>query len=93
MLLAAYLRSVETLQGAGVRALKLHKQSLNLNPVAESFVRNITRECPNKMILFGERHVRHVITEHVEHYLTERTHLGLGNVRITVSRKLRPSCR
>ncbi len=73
----------ETLGAAGVRALKLPKQSPNLNPVAESFVRNIKRECLNKMILFGEKHVRHVIQQYVEHYLTERPHSGLGNVRIT----------
>ena len=75
----------QTLRSAGVRALKLPKQSPNLNPVAESFVRNIKRECLNKMILFGERHVRHVISEHIDHYLTERPHRGLGNVRITDS--------
>ena len=72
----------QTLRAAGVRALKLPKQSPNLNSVAESFVRNITRECLNKMILFGEKHVRYVIEHYVEHYLTERPHQGLGNVRI-----------
>ncbi len=51
--------------------------------MAESFVRNIKREYLDRMILFGERHVRHVIGEHVKHYLTERPHRGPGNVRIT----------
>ena len=31
------------------------------------------------MILFGERHVRHVIEEYAEHYNVERTHQGLDN--------------
>ena len=57
----------QTLRAAGVRALKLPKQSPNLNSVAESFVRSITRECLNKMILFGEKHVRYVIEDYVAH--------------------------
>ena len=73
----------ETLGAAGVRALKLPKRSPNLNPVAESFVRNIKRECLDRMILFGERHVRHVISQYVAHYLLERPHRGVGNVPIT----------
>jgi transposase InsO family protein len=58
----------ETLQAAGVRPLKLPKQSPDLNSVAESFVRNITRECLNRMIFFGEKHVRYVVSSYVEHY-------------------------
>jgi hypothetical protein len=27
----------------------------------------------------GERHLRHVISEYVEHFHTERNHQGLGN--------------
>jgi len=34
------------------------------------------------MILFGERHIRYVIGEYVKHYLAERPHQGLGNVRV-----------
>ena len=73
----------QTLKAAGVRALKLPKRSPNLNSVAESFVRNIKRECLSKMVFFGERQLRHVIGQYVEHYLTERPHRGLDNRRIT----------
>ena len=66
-----------TLKAAGVRCLRMPKQSPNLNGYAESFVRNIKRECLNRMILFGEHHVRHVIDQYVEHYNTERPHKGL----------------
>ena len=72
----------EILGAGGVRALKLPKQSPNLNPVAESFVRNIKRECLDRMILFGERHLRYVVSEYISHYHEERPHRGLGNVRI-----------
>jgi len=59
------------------------KQSPNLNAYAESWVRTIKRECLDKMILFGESHLRHVIEEYVEHYNTERPHQGIGNRLIT----------
>jgi len=72
----------QTLRAGGVRALKLPKRSPDLNAYAESWVRAIKAEVLNKMILFGERHVRYVIENYVEHYLTERPHQGLGNVRI-----------
>jgi len=73
----------QTLQAGGVRCLKMPKQSPNLNAYAESFVRTIKRECLHRMILFGERHVRHVIDQYVEHYNTERPHQGIGNRLIT----------
>ncbi len=70
-------RFQETLKAAGVRCLKLPKQSPNLNSFAESFVRTIKRECLDKMVLFGERNVRHVIEQYMEHYNQERPHKGL----------------
>jgi len=54
-----------------------------LNPVAESFVRNMKSECLDRMILFGEKHLRYVVGQYVEHYLTERPHRGVVNVRLT----------
>ena len=55
------------------------KQSPNLNPHAERFVWSIKHECLNKMILFGERHVRYVIEQYTEHYNRERSHQGIDN--------------
>ncbi len=72
-----------TLQSVGVRCLKMPKRSPNLNAYSESFVRTIKRECLDKMILFGEKHVRHVVNEFIDHYNKERPHQGLGNRLIT----------
>jgi transposase InsO family protein len=66
-----------TLKAVGVRCLKMPKHSPNLNSYAESFVRTIKREALDRMVLFGERSVRHVIEQYVEHYLGERPHKGL----------------
>jgi hypothetical protein len=35
--------------------------------------------CLNRVIPFGERHLRRTITEFIEHYHGERNHQGLGN--------------
>ena len=51
----------------------------NANAYAERFVRSIKHECLNRVILFGERHLRRSIAEFVEHYHCERNHQGLGN--------------
>ncbi|KPK50433.1 MAG: hypothetical protein AMK72_02310 [Planctomycetes bacterium SM23_25] len=71
-----------TLKAAGLRALKLPKRSPDLNAYAESYVRGAKRECLDKMILFGEAHVRYVVERHAAHYNNERPHQGLGNRRI-----------
>ena len=69
----------DTLKAAGVHCLKVPRWSPNLNAHCEAWVRAIKSECLNKMILFGEAHVRHVMSEYVGHYLTERPHRVLGH--------------
>ena len=68
----------ETLRAAGVRSLKLPKMAPNLNPYSERYVLSIKSECLDKMILFGEKHLRHVVEQYNEHYLRERPHRVLG---------------
>jgi len=68
----------QTLQAAGVRALKLPKRAPNLNPYAERYVLSIKSECLNKMIIFGEKHLRYVVEQYNQYYLRERPHRVLG---------------
>ena len=68
----------QTLRAAGVRALKLPKMAPNLNPYSERYVLSIKSECLDKMILFGEKNVRFVVSQYMEHYLRERPHRSLG---------------
>jgi transposase InsO family protein len=67
----------ETLRVAGVRCLKMPRWSPNLNSFSESCVRTARRECLDRIILLGEKHVRFVISSFEEHYNTERPHKGL----------------
>lgn len=45
-------------------------------------MRSIKEECLNRVIQFGERHLRRTIAEFVEHYHRERNHQGLENALI-----------
>lgn len=49
------------------------------NAYAERFVRSIKEECLSRVVPLGERHLRWLVTEYVEHYRLERNHQGLGN--------------
>ncbi len=69
----------ETLAAAGVRCIKLPPKSPNLNAYAERWVKSIKSECLDRMIFFGEKHLRYVVDEYVEHYHAERNHQGIGN--------------
>jgi transposase InsO family protein len=73
----------KTMRKGGVRTLKMPKQSPNLNAHSERFVQTIKNECLDKMIFFGEKHLRHVVEEFVVHYHEERPHQGLGNRPLT----------
>jgi len=63
-----------------VQLLRLPSRSPNLNAYAERFVRSIKHECLRHIVPLGERHLRAVLRDFVEHYHAERNHQGLGNV-------------
>jgi putative transposase len=65
---------------AGITLVRLPPRSPNLNAFAERFVRSIKQECLRHIIPLGERHLRIVVGEFIEHYHTERNHQGLGNL-------------
>ena len=69
----------ERLSEAGIRVVQTPFQAPNANAYAERFVRSIKHECLNRVIPFGERHLRRTIAEFVAHYHRERNHQGLGN--------------
>jgi putative transposase len=69
----------ELLRAGGVRSVRLPSRSPNLNAYAERFVGSIRRECLSRVIPLGERHLRVLVAEYVEHYNLERNHQGIGN--------------
>ncbi len=51
-----------------------------MNSYAESWVGTIKRECLNHFIVFGERHLRYLISEYVKHYNEYRPHSAMNNM-------------
>lgn len=68
-----------TLAEAGVHVVRLPARSPNLNAFAERFVLSVKSECLDHVIPLGERNLRHLLGEYVEHYHCERNHQGLAN--------------
>jgi len=51
-----------------------------LNSFAERWVGSVKEECLSKLILFGERSLRHALKEYVTHHRHERNHQGKDNL-------------
>jgi len=77
------------LQATGIEPVKLPPMSPNLNAFAERFVKSIKSECLDRMILFGEKSLRHVIKGYLAHYHAERNHQGIDNVILCPDDRLR----
>jgi transposase InsO family protein len=69
------------LASVGIQAVKIPPRSPRANAHAERFVLTARTEVTDRMLIFGERHLRTVLTEYEAHYNGRRTHR---------SRQLRP---
>lgn len=65
------------LRDSGVKPVPLPSRSPNLNSHAERFVLSIRREALDRIVLLGERHLRHVVGAFAAHDRAERHHQGL----------------
>lgn len=73
---AKYTRAFDDMiESVGIEVIKLPRHSPNLNAFAERWVKSIKTECPDRLILFGERSLRYTIRS----YLAQRPHQGLDN--------------
>jgi hypothetical protein len=70
---------IKTLKAGGVKPIKSMPMAPNFSPFVERFIRSIKSECLDRMLIFGEAHLRYCISEFVTHYHAERAHQGLGN--------------
>ncbi|WP_437231088.1 integrase core domain-containing protein [Planctomicrobium sp. SH661] len=70
----------DTLKANVLRTNRLPKTSLNLNGRCEKFVGTIKSECLSKFIIFGKRHLDHLITEFSDYYNRHRSHMCRGHL-------------
>lgn len=62
----------------GVEIVKTSPQVPRMNAFAERFVRTVRAECTDRMLIAGDRHLRTVLEQFVEHYNAGRSHQGDG---------------
>jgi putative transposase len=75
---SVYTKQVRQIfRDGGVRCIRTTPACPNMSPYIERFIRSIKHECLNKMIILGEKHLRHCVETYCEFYNTSRPHAGL----------------
>ena len=67
----------ERMKAMGIRDRPISPRSPWQNPYAERLIGSIRRDCLDHVIVFGERHLRHVLKLYQRYYNESRTHLSL----------------
>jgi putative transposase len=65
------------LADAGIEVVKIPPRCPRANCFAERFVLTVRTELTDRMLIFGERHLRSVLTTYAAHYNTQRPHRAL----------------
>jgi transposase InsO family protein len=68
---------VRRLRAMGIRDRPVAPRSPWQNGVAERLIGSIRRDCLDHVVVFGERHLRHVLNSYQQYYNETRTHLSL----------------
>ena len=66
------------LQAMGIRDRPTAARSPWQNGYAERLIGSIRRECFDYVVVFGERHLRHLLGSYQRYYNEARTHLSLN---------------
>jgi putative transposase len=65
------------LADAAIEVVKIPPRCPRANCFAERFVLTVRTELTDRVLIFGERHLRRVLDEHAAHYNTRRPHRAL----------------
>ena len=63
---------------AGIQIIKTPVQAPRANAICERWVASARRECTDRILIAGRRHLHHVLGEYVDHYNTHRPHRTLS---------------
>src|SRR5712671_7873768 len=66
------------IRAMGIRDRPISPRSPWQNPYVERLIGTLWRDCLDHVLIFGERHLRGVLTLYSLYYNETRTHLGLG---------------
>jgi putative transposase len=65
------------LTAVGIRILKTPVRAPRANAIAERWIASARRECLDRMLITGERHLQLVLGEYIDHYNIHRPHRTL----------------
>ena len=63
---------------AGVRIITTPVQAPRANAICERWIASARRECTDRILITGQRHLHHILSEYVDHYDTHRPHQALN---------------
>jgi putative transposase len=62
----------------GIQILLTASQTPRTNAFAERWIGSVRRECTNRILITGERHLHHVLDVYIAHHNAGRSHQGNG---------------
>jgi putative transposase len=68
----------EVFRTEGLRVVSTPVRAPRANAFAERWVGTVRRECLDHVLIFGRRHLQHVLGAYAEHYKRARPHRSLG---------------
>ncbi len=68
----------EVFRADGIRTLKTPVRAPRANAICERVIGTVRRECLDRMLILGHRHVEVVLAEYVAHYNAHRPHRCLA---------------
>jgi transposase InsO family protein len=63
---------------AGMRIITTPVQAPRTNAACERWIATVRRECTDRILIAGRRHLHHTLSEYVDHYNTHRPHRTLS---------------
>ena len=63
---------------AGMRIITTPVQAPRANAICERWIASARRECTDRILIAGRRHLYHTLSEYVDHYNSHRPHRALG---------------
>jgi putative transposase len=68
----------EVFRSDGIRVIKAPVRAPKARAHAERWVGTVRRECLNRLLIRGHRHLHQVLADYIEHYNNHRPHRSLG---------------
>jgi hypothetical protein len=64
----------------GIRIINTPVQAPKANAIAERWIGTVRRACTDRLLILGQWHLHHVLTEYADHYNQHRPHRTLGQM-------------